>query len=81
METSDGFFVIGELAEGTSFPGCLQVTGGSVDLKDEINGKIDIKNTIVRECKEELNLDLNDNSKVSNWGIEFLSLPGNKIHT
>ena len=81
LETNDGYYVIGELAAGTSFPTCLQITGGSVDLKDIINGNVDIKNTIIRECKEELNVDLNDKTQVSTWHIEFLSLPGKKIHT
>lgn len=60
LETSDNYYIVGELAENTSFPHCMQISGGSADNKDIKEGKIDVLNTIVRECKEELNIDLND---------------------
>lgn len=38
----------------------MQISGESADNKDIKDGKIDVLNTIGRECKEELNIDLND---------------------
>ena len=54
LETSDGYYIIGELADNTSFPHCMQVSGGSADDNDIENEEIDIYNTIIRECQEEL---------------------------
>ena len=81
LETSDNYYIVGELAENTSFPHCMQISGGSADNKDIKEGKIDVLNTIVRECKEELNIDLNDSNQVKNYEIKYLSLPTEDVHT
>ena len=36
----------------------MQISGGNADNSDIKNGEIEISNTIIRECKEELNIDL-----------------------
>ena len=64
METSDGYYIIGELDETTSYPNVLQLPGGNIDKSDIINDKIDIVKTIIRETKEELNINLNENNIV-----------------
>ena len=64
LETIDGYYIVGELDNNTSYPTMLQVTGGNIDKKDIINGKIDIEQTIKREALEELNIDLNDTDNV-----------------
>ena len=81
LETSDNYYIVGELAENTSFPHCMQISGGSADNNDIKDGKIDVLNTIVRECKEELNIDLNDSNQVKNYEIKYLSLPTEDVHT
>lgn len=83
FETSDGYYVIGELSKETSFPGCLQVSGGSTDNDDVSNGHINVINTIKREAKEEVNIDLDDKDLVDNWCIKFIDLPedGTRLHT
>ena len=60
LETNDGYFVLGELDENTSYPTVLQIPGGNIDKKDISNGKIDCIKTIIRETNEEINSDLND---------------------
>ena len=81
LETSDNYYIVGELADNTSFPHCMQVSGGSADDDDIKDGKIDIFNTIIRECKEELNIDLQDQNQVENYGIKYICLPSDKVHT
>ena len=73
LETKDGFFVVGELGKNTSYPRMIQTTGGNIDQKNDIkNGEIDFLNTIVREAKEELDIDLSDNNLVSNHEITYM---------
>ena len=81
LETSDNYYIVGELAENTSFPHCMQISGGSADNDDIKNNQIDIQNTIIRECKEELNIDLQDKKQVENFEIKYIYLPNDKIHT
>ena len=52
LETSDNYYIVGELAPDTSFPYCMQVSGGNADFNDVKDEKIDVVNTIVRECQE-----------------------------
>ena len=58
IETLDGYYVVGELDDNTSYPTMLQVTGGEIDKKDIINEKIDVEQTIVREAIEELKINI-----------------------
>lgn len=81
LETSDNYYIVGELADNTSFPHCMQISGGSADNNDIKDGKIDVLNTIVRECKEELNIDLQDSKQVKHYEIKYLSLPTEEVHT
>ena len=76
LETSDGYYVVGELDDSTSYPGMLQVTGGGVDKKDITEGQIDILQTIKRETKEEMNIDLDDNMLVQESGICYIYISG-----
>ena len=64
LETIDGYYIVGELDENTSYPTMLQVTGGGIDKNDISEGIINVENTIIREAKEELNIDL-DNARGS----------------
>lgn len=81
IETSDNYYIVGELAENTSYPGCMQISGGNADNSDIKNGEIEISNTIIRECKEELNIDLLDCEQVEQYEIKYVGLPTAKMHT
>lgn len=81
LETSDGYYIVGELADNTSYPHCMQISGGSADNNDIDNGKINIFNTILRECEEELNIRLQDKKQVEQFEIKYISLPSDKVHT
>lgn len=81
LETIDNYYIIGELASDTSFPYCLQISGGNVDDEDIQDGKIDIFNTITRECKEELNINLKNKKQVENFELKYIRLPSKDIRT
>ena len=46
LETIDGYYIVGELDENTSYPTMLQVTGGGIDQKDIFGENIDVEKTI-----------------------------------
>ena len=72
LETSDGYYIVGELANNTSYPTMLQVTGGGIDRKDMTGEKIDIEQTITREAEEELNINLNNKEEVVYNEISYI---------
>lgn len=76
LETSDGYYIVGELDKNTSYPYCLQISGGNVDKAD---GN-DLMKTIRREVKEELNIDVEDKSQVENSLIAYINFPDEKVH-
>lgn len=81
LETSDNYYIVGELDEGTSFPNCMQISGGSADGDDIKDGKIDILNTIIRECEEELNIRLKDKKQVEHFEMKYICFPTETVHT
>lgn len=76
IETIDGYYVIGELDDTTSYPNMLQTTGGGIDKKDIVDTKIDVEQTIIRETLEELNINLNDKETVLYKGLSYLFVSG-----
>ena len=78
LETSDNYYVIGEMARNTSVPNCLQIPGGNVDNTDIKEERVDILNALIRECKEEVNINLQDKNIVESFEIKYISLPNEK---
>ena len=72
FETSDGYYVIGELDEKTSYPRMMQVPGGGIDKADIFGEKIEVENTIKRETKEEININLDDNDKILENKLSYI---------
>lgn len=64
LETIDGYYIVGELDDNTSYPTMLQVTGGGIDQKDILNENIVVENTIKREAMEEMKINLNDEESI-----------------
>lgn len=81
LETSDNYYIVGELAQNTSYPYCMQISGGNADSKDIKKDEIDILCTIERETKEELNIDLKDKKIIDGYEIRYISLPDEKVHS
>lgn len=78
LETSDKYYVIGEMARDTSVPNCLQIPGGNVDNTDIKEDRVDILNAIIRECREEVNINLQDKNLVESFELKYISLPNEK---
>ncbi len=78
LETSDNYYVIGEMTSNTSVPNYLQIPGGNVDNTDIKEGRVDILNALIRECREEVNINLQDKNMVDSFGIKYISLPNEK---
>lgn len=72
--TNDHYWVVGEMSKNTSFPGCLQISGGSIDHKDIVGEEISITTNLKRELKEEMNLDLDEIP----YEFQYLELPDKK---
>ena len=72
LETIDGYYIVGELDESTSYPRMLQVTGGGIDKNDIFDGIIKVENTIIREAKEELNVDLNNEKEILHNKLSYI---------
>lgn len=75
LETNDNYYVIGEMARNTSVPNCLQIPGGNVDNTDIKEERVDIFNALIRECKEEVNINLEDKNVVESFKLKYISLP------
>ncbi len=72
LETIDGYYIVGELDDNTSYPTMLQVTGGGIDKTDIVGEKIEVEQTIIREAREELNIDLKDKKSILYNKISYM---------
>lgn len=82
LETKDGYYIVGEMAETTSYPKVLQISGGNLDQNDiKQDGEVDIINNVARELKEELNIDLFDKSIVQEYKMRYMEIPQGKRHS
>ena len=77
LETIDGYYIVGELDDNTSYPTMLQVTGGGIDKTDIVGEKIEIEQTIIREAREELNIDLKDKKSILYNKISYMYVSEN----
>ncbi len=78
IETSDNYYIIGELEKSTSYPRMLTLSGENIDVEDINCGCIDIIKTISRECTEEINIGLEDKSKVRSFKIKYICIENNE---
>lgn len=80
--TKDGYAVVGELDDTTSYPRMMQVSGGGIDEKvDLVNGEFDLIKTAKRELKEELNLELDNKEQIEKYNFEYIEVPEGKRHS
>ena len=80
LKTRDDYYVLGEASEQTSLPHCIQIFGGGPDEADILDKNINIINTIKRELKEEINLDLENKNQILDYEIKYLEIPHKKRH-
>lgn len=62
--TSDDYIVLGKMSCSTSLANRVKFIGGAFDQADFCDEIVDIKRCMIREVKEEVGLDLNDNETV-----------------
>lgn len=67
LRTSDGAFVMGEMAQHTANAGRIYFPSGTPDLDDVRNGTLDIPRSVVREIEEETGLLPADYSAEPDW--------------
>lgn len=81
LETKDGYYIVGEMSQITSFPKGLQIIGGTLDQNDiKEDGQVDIINNVARELKEEINIDLFDKSIVQEYKMKYMEIPQERRH-
>lgn len=69
FETNDNYFVLGEVDKSMPNPTMIQMPGGNIDKSDIKDEQIDCLKTIIREIKEEVNIDLNDEKLVKKCAL------------
>ena len=76
VESSDGYFLFGEMGPQTSRHGIVQLCGGGID-NDDLRGEyFDLKHNIIKELQEELNIDVSDTSRVTYFDEAYLKEGG-----
>lgn len=74
--TKDNYIILGQMNNRTATPDRIQFIAGGIDGNDINEGTVDIFGSLIRETKEEIGIDLNDQNLVLkvepryivNWG-------------
>jgi hypothetical protein len=67
LRTSDGAFVMGEMAQHTANAGRIYFPSGTPDLDDVRDGKLDVHRSVARETEEETGLTAADYRAETDW--------------
>ena len=76
IETIDGHFVFGEMANHTSTPKRLQCAGGGIENIDIKENFVDLNNNIKRELFEEMGIEIDDKSIILESFPKYLKTGG-----
>ncbi|MFG6494889.1 hypothetical protein P8610_05985 [Fictibacillus sp. UD] len=74
VETSDSYFVFGEMNDHTAYPGRLQCVGGGLSREDLQGNQFELRNSVLREMTEELGIE---NENVTSCSACFVKTGGN----
>ena len=67
--TSDGAFLLGEMAPHTATAGSIYFPAGTPDLKDVFDGRVDLTASVTRELGEETGLGVDDVAFGRDWTL------------
>lgn len=67
LRTSDGAFVMGEMAQHTANASRIYFPSGTPDLEDVRDGALDMPGSVVREVAEETGLNAEDYTAEADW--------------
>ena len=67
LRTSDGAFIMGEMAQHTANAGRIYFPSGTPDLGDVTDGALDVPGSVVREIAEETGLTAEDYTAEAVW--------------
>jgi hypothetical protein len=67
LQGSDGGYVLGVMSAGTMNGGKIYFPGGTPDLNDVVDGKVDIEASVRREVAEETGLDPDEFTIDAGW--------------
>lgn len=71
LRTSDGAFLLGEMAPHTANAGRIYFPAGTPDPSDIVEGRVDLTKSVMRELSEETSLHPDDVAREPDWTIVF----------
>jgi 8-oxo-dGTP pyrophosphatase MutT (NUDIX family) len=71
LRSSDGAFLLGEMAFHTSNAGRIYFPAGTPDPSDVVAGRVDLTQSVMRELREETGLGAEDVAPQPDWTIVF----------
>jgi 8-oxo-dGTP pyrophosphatase MutT (NUDIX family) len=69
LQSSDGAFLLGKMAEHTSNPGKIYFAAGTPDLNDIVGDRVDLEANVLRELEEETGLTAKDVTFTTGWTL------------
>ena len=76
VETMDNRIIFGKMGKHTARAGIYQLVGGGIDASDIKYGIFDLKNSIVKELREEVNIDANNHNRVKYFDAKYIKQGG-----
>ncbi|HLJ71351.1 MAG TPA: NUDIX hydrolase [Roseiarcus sp.] len=67
LQSSDGAYLLGEMADHTANAGAIYFAAGTPDPSDVFGGRIDLYASVVRELAEETGLKVDDLDVAADW--------------
>jgi 8-oxo-dGTP pyrophosphatase MutT (NUDIX family) len=67
LRTSDGAFILGEMAGHTSNPGAIYFAAGTPDRQDVFGDRVDLEASATRELEEETGIPAGETTYDSRW--------------
>jgi 8-oxo-dGTP pyrophosphatase MutT (NUDIX family) len=67
LQSSDGAYLLGEMADHTANAGAVYFAAGTPDPSDVFDGRIDLRASVLRELEEETGLRQSDVAMAEDW--------------